>query len=463
MTHRAWLRRGLLFLVAVGGNALPSGPASGDDRLDRRLAQVLREAGFTGRVESRLESRLGRRLDDDRVDLGRSLFFDPLIAVKGDNACAGCHAPARGFGDTQSIAIGIDNNNLVGPNRAGPRNQRRTPMVLNSAFLPRLMWNSRFSANSGDPFDNRAGFTFPPPEGAGLSYLPHLLAAQAFIPPTERNEMAGFEFVGTNDDVRAEVVRRLNATPNYRRLFRRAFRMGPSEPIVYHHLAAALAEFQFSLTFADAPIDRFARGSRGAMSERQKRGALLFFGKAACVSCHAVAGPANEMFSDFTPHVLGVPQVAPEETNSGFDGPGQDEDFGLEQVTGDPGDRYKFRTSPLRNVALQATFFHNGAFTTLEDAIDHHLDVRRSALAYNPSGRLDADLTGPTGPIGPVLNRLDERVRNPIRLTRSEFTDLVAFVRDGLQDERARPQRLSRMIPPRLPSDLSPLEFESDD
>ena len=58
-----------------------------------------------------------------------------------------------------------------------------------------------------------------------------------------------------------------------------------------------------------------------------------------------------------------------------FDGPGEDEDFGLEQVTGDPADRYKFRTSPLRNVALQPAFFHNGAFTRLEDAIRHHLDV----------------------------------------------------------------------------------------
>ena len=139
----------------------------------------------------------------------------------------------------------------------------------------------------------------------------------------------------------------------------------------------AIAEFEFTLVFADAPIDRFGRGDHAAMTF-QKRGALLFFGRAGCVACHAVAGASNEMFSDFQTHVLGVPQVAPMRSNIVFDGPGANEDFGLEQVTGNPADRYKFRTSPLRNVALQPTFGHNGAFVSLDAAIRHHLDVRAS-------------------------------------------------------------------------------------
>lgn len=454
MYFARWLRFGLV-VVWAGAAA----PARADGDLDRRLDRVLDDAGFTGRIEDQLERRLGRRLDPDVANVGRFLFFDRLLAIKLDNACAGCHAPGRGFGDTQSIAIGIDNNNVVGPGRRGPRNQRRTPTVLNAAFYPALMWNSRFFADSGDPFDNADGFTFPPPEGRALSGRPHLLTAQAFIPPTERNEMAGFAFEGTNDDIRTEVVRRLNATPDYRKLFRGAFGLRRDDPITYDLLAAALAEFQFGLTFADAPIDRFARGRHGDMSRKEKQGALLFFGKAGCVSCHAVAGPANEMFSDFTPHVLGVPQVTPARTNAVFDGAG-DEDFGLEQVTGRAADRYKFRTSPLRNVGLQPAFFHNGAFTTLEDAIAHHLDVGRSARKYTPVGRLAADLAGPPGPIEPVLARLDERVRAPRRLTADEFGDLVAFVRTGLLDDRATPRRLARLIPERLPSGLDPLDFD---
>jgi cytochrome c peroxidase len=448
--------------MALESRARADGGPGNEARLDDDLTRVLRQAKFTGRIEDQLERRLGRDLDPDRANLGRLLFFDKILGLNNDNACAGCHSPTNGFGDTQSIAIGVENNNVVGPGRRGPRNQRRTPMVLNTAFFPNLMWNSRFAAVSDDPFDNSDGFIFPPPESRSLSYLPHLLTAQAFIPPTERNEAAGFDFPGTSSDIRAEVVRRLNQTPNYRGLFRQVFRdIGPNEPIIYDHLAAAIAEFEFTLTFARAPIDLFARGERGSMTAAEKRGALLFFGDAACVSCHAVAGDANEMFSDFTPHVIGVPQIMPRVSNSTFDGPNQNEDFGLEQITGRKADRYAFRTSPLRNVALNAAFFHNGAFTSLEDAIRHHLDVRDSALNYTPVGRLAPDLTGPTGPIQPVLARVDQRLRPPTRLTAGEFADLVAFVRTGLLDPRALPGRLTALIPPRLPSGMEPLEFQT--
>src|SRR6201997_3914502 len=101
------------------------------------------------------------------------------------------------MGDTQSIAIGIQNNSLVGPHRTGPRNQRRTPFAANTAFYPNLMWNGRFSATSGNPFDNSLGFLFPPPEGR-TSFPPndpiitHLLIAQGHMPPTEMVEVAGF-------------------------------------------------------------------------------------------------------------------------------------------------------------------------------------------------------------------------------------------------------------------------------
>jgi cytochrome c peroxidase len=438
--------------------------STSQDALDRELIDVLKAHGFTGQIDKQLEVRLGRKLDPNRVNLGRLLFFDPILGVKLDNACAGCHAPMNGFGDSQPIAIGIDNNNVVGAHRKGPRNMRRSPMLLNTAFYPNLMWNSRFVALSDDPFDNSEGFGFPPPEGLSLSTAPHLLVAQAFIPPTERNEMASFDFDGDNDDIRAEVVRRLNNSPKYRRLSRKVYDdIGRKDPIRYEHLAVAIAEFEFALTFADAPIDQFARGDRDAMTSAEKRGALLFFGKAGCVRCHAVKGASNEMFSDFTPHVIGIPQIAPDKTNSSFDGPDSNEDFGLEQVTGKKADRYRFRTSPLRNVALQPAFFHNGAFTTLQDAIAHHLDVFASVKNYDPEGRLPSDLAGPLGPLQPVLRRLDARVRRPIRLDRGEFTDLVAFVKTGLLDPRATPKKLASLIPPRLPSKLDPLEFELED
>jgi cytochrome c peroxidase len=176
--------------------ALAAGVAAAQD-LDTLLTASLRNAGFTGTVGSSIETRLGRPINQELADLGRLLFFDKIPSLHSDNACAGCHSPTAGFGDTQSIAIGIQNNNLVGQNRAGPRNQRRTLMVSNTGFFPALMWNDRFFALSGDPFDNSAGFRFPPPEGS-TRFPPHdpvirvLLQAQGHLPPTELVEVAGF-------------------------------------------------------------------------------------------------------------------------------------------------------------------------------------------------------------------------------------------------------------------------------
>src|SRR5678815_4246134 len=86
--------------------------------LDEQLSAVLAQHGFTGRMESALEQRLGRKLDNQLVELGRLLFFDTVGGLNNDNNCSGCHSPGNGFGDSQSIAIGIDNNGIVGPDRA---------------------------------------------------------------------------------------------------------------------------------------------------------------------------------------------------------------------------------------------------------------------------------------------------------------------------------------------------------
>ena len=477
MNHHAATRWGRLALLlasaALGGCSdlyptrvvNPTSPpidtiAVGD--LDVLLHGYLSRLGFTGRIASTLETRLGRPVDHDLADIGRQLWFDPIHGLNNDNTCAGCHSPTNGFGDTQSIAIGIDNNGIVGsgPNgRMGPRNQRRTPMMINTAFYPTLMWNSRFNAPSGDPFDNSKGFVFPDPEGRSLSFLPHLLTAQAFIPPTERTEAAGFHFPGGNDDIRAEVVRRLNADTNYRRLFAGPFaHVKEGAPIKYEDFARAIAEFEFTQVYTNAPLDRYARGAPNALTPSEKHGAVLFFGKAGCVQCHAVSGSSNEMFSDFREHVAGIPQISPLIANVTFDGPGADEDFGLEQVTGNSADRYGFRTSPLRNLALQPTFMHNGAFASLEDAMRYHMDAISGAKTYT-TAKLAPDLRGPTGPSRPVMDRLDPLLRSPVMLSETEFESLVDFVRNGLMDPDARADKLRLLIPKVLPSGRPPLIF----
>jgi len=172
--------------------------------LDVRLSATLERLGFTGRIEEtfhqRLQSALGRPIDPKLANLGRLLWFDKLHSLHQDNTCGGCHSPTNGFGDSQPMAIGVQNNNLIGPDRAGPRNQRRTPLVINTALYPAMMWNGRFNSLAGDPFDNRLGFRFPFPEDdtrfSFAQNLEHdvdvLLQAQAHMPPTELTEVAGY-------------------------------------------------------------------------------------------------------------------------------------------------------------------------------------------------------------------------------------------------------------------------------
>jgi cytochrome c peroxidase len=421
------------------------------------------------------------------------------------------------MGDSQPIAIGVQNNNVVGPHRAGPRNQRRALSVVNAALYPNVMWNSRFASVARDPFDGSLGFSlpaFPAPEDRGAPNTPvrfsaardalhgvtHLLQAQAHLHAIELFDLAGYTDTCANgvpdpalgrrfcqfdsggpgvpvpqpdssgfrdEPIRQATLAALNASPQYRRLFEDVFpETGAPEnqPIDYFMFGKAIAEFEFTLVFADAPLDRFARGSVDAMSKSQKRGALVFFGKGKCVDCHKVAGDSNEMFSDFEEHVIGVPQAAPVfgagQGNVIFSGPGENEDFGTEERTGNRVDRYKFRTAPLRNLAVAAGFFHNGAYTRLDDAIRFHLNIVESARGYNPAtAGLPDDLTHKVGPIIPKA-LLDPRVRNRITLDEEEFSDLVHFVENGLLDQRVKKTNLCDLIPASLPSGLPPIVFE---
>ena len=322
-----------------------------NEHMNLHLAQVLQQAGFTGTVQASIPTRLGRPMNGALFDLGRLLFHDNILGLHNDNSCAGCHSAAAGFGDTQSIAIGTDNNAIVGADRTGPRNQRRAPQAANSAFYPAMMLNARFSSISQNPFDLSQGALVPFAVGGATVWRPGaatmygtgfdpvkmtmLLSVQGHLPPTETIEMAGFSFdnpadtdwrvyhpshlvssgifagtvpgpiagpngsppdsIDTGYAIRARLLDRFNTNPIYIAKFAAIYPevAGTPSNITFAMIGAALAEFQLGNTFADAPLDRFARGNHHAMTEGQKRGAMLFFGKANCVACHAVAGKSN--------------------------------------------------------------------------------------------------------------------------------------------------------------------------
>lgn len=504
-----------------------------------KLTKFLKDEGFTGNIEKTLPQKLGRQIDPAKKELGRQIFFDKHLGLHRDNSCAGCHSPSRGYGDTQPIAIGVQSNDVVGSDRKGARNQRRTPMVINTAFYPKLMWNGRFSANSGDPFNNSQGFTFPLPEDGNFfpksdSRFKTLLAVQGFIPFAEQPEMAGFTTLGSrtftmpklmpgvtklkhslpaaysarllnrhtsgaseepdfsqfddglgrpvpsgypgvpslNSPIRHAVLEDINAIKEYRDLFGAIYpSVADGNGIEFWMIGDVLAEFQISLTFANAPIDRFARGEHAALSPEATRGAIIFFGKASCVQCHAVSGAANEMFSDFKEHVAGIPQIAPRFGKGTGNVPFRNadkkpsnignQDLGLWEFTENDDDVYKFRTSPLRNLALQPAYFHNGAFRDLKDAVRYHTDTVQQSAMYDPArAGVPADLQGNIGPIAPVIQRLSPRLKQPAGLTDAELNDVVAFLRDGLLDERANADKLMADIPKRVPSGAAMQTFQ---
>ena len=123
----------LLLALVVGGAMVLTRriSASGDDSvLDEQLYLALSRHGFTGTVGSSLERRLGRKIDNQLADLGRNLFHDTIVGLNNDNSCSGCHSATAGFGDTQSIAIGV-RRWFRGPVRAGPTMKLfSTPMAI---------------------------------------------------------------------------------------------------------------------------------------------------------------------------------------------------------------------------------------------------------------------------------------------------------------------------------------------
>jgi cytochrome c peroxidase len=159
---------------------------------------------------------------------------------------------------------------------------------------------------------------------------------------TNPNEMAARPY---------EILAQLKGDACYRRLFKAAD-PGGAGTIDLAHMANAIAAFQRTLIAYDTPYDAFQRGDRTALSPMAQRGARAF--ARTCASCHS--GPN---FSDGKFYAIGP--VVPDA-----------DDRGLMEVTGEIADDGRFRTAPLRNVALTAPYFHDGSVATLRDVIHRH-------------------------------------------------------------------------------------------
>jgi cytochrome c peroxidase len=386
--------------------------------------------------------------DPSLVALGQALFFDKVLSGNRDIACATCHNPATAMGDGQSLAVGTGGTG-VGPARTlGPGRQfvpRNAPTLLNVALgLPYVFWDGRVTGFAGQ-FQTPAGAALPPG-------LPSILAAQAMFPVTNRTEMRGEpgdadvlgkpnELAQYGDSQWTEIWRavmlRLLAIPAYTARFSAAFPGTPTNQLGFQHAAAAIAAYETQvLTRTDSPFDRYLKRDDDALTAEQKRGALLFFGKATCSSCHNGPQLGAGNFVD-----VGVPQLGP-----GV-GPEPPLDLGRGALPDNEFYRFAFRVAPLRNVELTAPYFHDGAYPTLEAVVRHYNDVR-VALSGFDAAQLAPDLRatyhGDAATVVAVLERLDFRLQQPLRLTETERAELVAFLK-ALTDPSARD--LSALVP----------------
>lgn len=224
-----------------------------------------------------------------------------------------------------------------------------------------------------------------------------------------------------------------------------------ADDITMGHAANAIGAFEGTAFRADnTPFDRYLRGERNTMSNPAKRGMNLFYGKANCSSCHS-----GKFLTDHSFHAVAMPQIGPGRGN-GFDG---HEDFGREQVTGNEADRHRFRTPPLRNIALHGPWGHAGAYNTLEAAVSHMVDPINSLYTYDTSQavlppRVDLDVLDFI-----VMNdpsRVDAIAATnelaPVSLSEAEFSDLMDFM-NALTDPNSVDIRntVPRTVPSGLP------------
>jgi cytochrome c peroxidase len=424
-----------LFLGGCGGGGGDAQPS-----IDTQLREQLKSSSITPPSPAPAQ-------DAAAVALGRALFFDKILSGNRDVSCASCHSPAAALGDGLSLSIGTGGTGAAPARTLGTGRQffpRNAQTLLNVGLgLEMLFWDARVL---------QEGSGVATPAGAALpSEVTDPLAAQAMFPVVGRREMRGnpgdVDRLGNANELAVfddsqfteiwqAIMQRLLAIPQYAAMLAAAFPNVPNGALGFQHAAAAIAAFErqeFSRT--GSPFDRYLAGDNAALTAAEKRGALLFVGDAKCSGCHNGPHLGGNNFAN-----IGVPQLGP-----GF-GSAVPLDSGLA--------RFLFRVAPLRNVELTAPYMHDGAYTTLESAVRHYIDIPFSQQNYDVSQlapELQSTHHGDPGTTSAVLASLDTRLPPPGTISESQVSDLVAFLM-SLTDPAARD--LSSLVPASVPSGL---------
>lgn len=259
----------------------------------------------------------------DGVQLGRRLFYDPILSADSTMSCASCHLPEASFTDPRRVSIGID----------GIAGKRNSMSLLNIAYM-----------TDGFFWDGRAA----------------TLEEQALAPVEDPIELHN-----TWDNV----VEKFKAHPTYPTLFRKAFGIKDRSEITKELAAKAIAQFErILISSGESKFDRFLNGDVDAFDDEEIDGKLMFFDEGAqynlpdaqCFHCHG-----------------GVTLTGGKFFNNGLDSVGnlsEFNDWGRYNVTGIEFDKGKFKATTMRNIALTAPYMHDGRFQTLEEVIEQYHD-----------------------------------------------------------------------------------------
>lgn len=313
----------------------------------------------------------------EKVALGRKLFYDTRLSANRTQSCGTCHRQAQAFAENAVTSTGS----------TGERHHRNSMSLANVGYSATFTW-----AHSGI--------------GSIEQHIPIPLFGDA---PIEMNA-AGHE---------QQILARLAADPTYPREFEEAF--GRGAKIDFDHVAKAIASFVRSLTSFASPFDRYAYyGEDAALTESQIRGMNLFMSeRLECSHCHN-----GFNFSQFVTHESAAIDARAFH-NTGLyhlaDPHAPGFDFGLQRITKNDADRYKFKAPTLRNIEKTAPYMHDGSMATLEEVIDFYAAAGRvvSDGPFRGDGRSNPGKS-------PFVKGFD--------LTPEERTDLVNFLR-SLTDE----------------------------
>jgi cytochrome c peroxidase len=245
----------------------------------------------------------------ERVELGRSLFFDPRLTIDANMSCSSCHQPAFYGTDALPKPMGV---------RQRPH-PRHVPTNLN----------------------------------AGMSFVIHWRGDRTNLEDQVFQALTSPITSGQPDE--KAVIDRLARIPGYALLFKAAFPDDP-QPMTLRNIATAVGAYERTLV-TPSPFDFYLAGNQEALPPAAKAGLEKFI-NTGCVACHNGVGVGGGMYQKF-----GVVEDYWKATGS------DPIDKGRFDVTKDPNDLYVFRVASLRNVAMTPPYFHDGSVATLPEAV----------------------------------------------------------------------------------------------